>query len=75
MKNEVKLNNYYFPDHLKSEVDRFVNYYNDHRYHEALDNMTPSDIYFGRHNDIKIKRKEIKQKTLKIRRKQNLVFI
>lgn len=74
MKNEVKLNNYYFPDHLRTEVDKFVNYYNNHRYHEALDNITPVDVYFGRDNDIKIIRKEIKQKTLKQRKEQNLVY-
>jgi transposase-like protein len=74
MKNEVKLNNYYFPDDLRAEIDRFVEYYNNDRYHESLNNVTPADVYFGRDNDIKIKRKETKWRTLRQRKKHNLVL-
>ena len=74
MKNEVKLNNYYFPDDLKAEIDRFVEYYNNDRYHESLNNVTPADVYFGRKNDIEIKRKETKWRTLRQRKKSNLVL-
>ena len=74
MKNEVKLNNYYFPDDLNVEIDRFVEYYNNDRYHESLNNVTPSDVYFGRNNDIEIKRKETKRRTLRQRKKHNLVL-
>ena len=38
-------------------LDRFVEYYNNHRYHESLNNVTPTDVYFGRNNDVEIKRK------------------
>jgi putative transposase len=74
MKNEVKLNNYYFPDDLNVEIDRFVEYYNNNRYHESINNVTPADVYFGRNHDIQIKRKETKWRTLRQRKKHNLVL-
>jgi len=72
MKNVVKLQNYYFPWELEQELSRFVDYYNNHRYHESLNNVTPSDVYFDRHREILTKRDQIKRKTLALRRKQNL---
>ena len=44
MKNIVKLENYYSHEELKVAIDRFVNYYNEERYHELLDNMTAADV-------------------------------
>ena len=72
MKNMVKLQNYYFPGELEQEISRFVEYYNNHRYHESLNNVTPADVYFGRNREILTKRDQIKRKTLALRRKQNL---
>jgi putative transposase len=72
LKNIVKLQNYYFPLELEQELSRFVGYYNNHRYHESLNNVTPADVYFGRHREILIKRDQIKRKTLAMRGKQNL---
>jgi len=72
MKNVVKLQNYYFPWELEQEISRFVDYYNNHRYHESLNNVTPADVYFGRNREILTKRDQIKRKTLALRRKQNL---
>lgn len=71
MKNVVKLENYFFPDELRAKLAEFVDYYNNKRYHEALGNVTPADIYFGRAKQIKLQRQEIKMKTLKERRKIN----
>ena len=71
MKNIVKLENYFFPDELRAKLAEFVDYYNNQRYHEALGNVTPADVYFGRAKQIKIQRQEIKMKTLKERRKTN----
>jgi len=48
-----------------------VNYYNNERYHESLGNLTPADVYFGRDQQVKSHRYEIKMKTLKERRKIN----
>lgn len=71
MKNVVKLENYYFPGELERAIGSFVNYYNQERYHESLDNVTPADVYFGRAREIKTKRHFTKINTLKERRKIN----
>jgi transposase InsO family protein len=71
MKNVVKLENYFFPDELRAALVSFVHYYNNERYHESLENMTPADVYFGRAQQIKSNRHHIKMKTLKERRKIN----
>ncbi len=71
MKNVVKLENYFFPDQLRAALESFVHYYNNERYHESLENMTPADVYFGRAKQIKSYRHHIKMKTLKERRKIN----
>ena len=72
MKNVVKLQNYYFPGDLEEEISRFVEYYNYHRYHESLNNLTPADVYYGRSRDILTKRDIIKRKTMRLRKQQNL---
>ena len=68
MKNVVKLENYYFPGDLRRQLHLFVQYYNNQRYHESLNNVTPSDVYFKRDKQILEKRKATKLKTLKQRR-------
>jgi len=72
MKNIVNLQNYFFPTKLEVEIASFVNYYNHQRYHEALDNLTPADVYFGRAKEVLSKRDQIKKQTLQQRRLQNL---
>jgi putative transposase len=69
MKNIVKLQNYYFPWELEQELSRFVGYYNNHRYHESLNSVTPVDVYFGRYREILTKRYQIKRKTLTMEEK------
>ncbi len=71
MKNVVKLENYYSPEELKHRLEEFVGYYNNFRYHESLNNTTPSDVYYGRDQQILKKRKQIKAKTMKQRRKKH----
>lgn len=71
MKNVVRLDNYYFPWDLEQAIGSFVDYYNHQRYHEALDNLTPADVYFGRDEEVKARREEIKQRTLQDRRRQH----
>jgi putative transposase len=74
MKNVVKLENYFFPDELRSTLESFVHYYNHERYHESLDNMTPADVYYGRDQEIKNRRHHTKMRTLKERRKMKQFF-
>lgn len=70
MKNVVKLENYYSPEDLIKAIFEFVEYYNNRRYHESLDNLTPADVYFGREKEILEERNRIKQITL-IERSKN----
>lgn len=72
MKSIVKLNTFYFPWELEQSVADFVAYYNHERYHESLDNVTPVDVYFGRHKEVLTQRNIIKQQTLLERRRSNL---
>jgi putative transposase len=72
MKNIVKLKHYYAPWELEQEVARFVEYYNNHRYHESSGNVTPADKYHVRADQITSQGERIKRETLKLRRKENL---
>ncbi len=72
MKNVIKLDNYYLPGDLELEIGKWVYHYNNERIHESLDNVTPSDMYFGRKEKILTKRDLIKQKTLQMRKRINM---
>ena len=37
------------PSELRQAIGSFVEYYNHHLYHEGLGNVTPFDVYMGRH--------------------------
>jgi transposase InsO family protein len=64
MKNVVKLDNYYTPEELEKALEKFVYRYNNERYHESLNNLTPADVYHG-HGDLILKeRSRIKNLTL-----------
>ncbi len=71
MKNILLLENYYSPSELEDQIGLFVDYYNNYRYHEALSNVTPANVYFGRDREILTRREQIKKKTMLLRRKQN----
>ena len=72
MKNVILLQNYYSPSGLEKALAEFVEYYNNERYHESLDNVTPADIYFGKFEEVLTRREETKRKTMQQRRSQNL---
>ena len=71
MKNILLLENYYSPDELTDQLDLFIDYYNNDLYHEAINNLTPADVYYGRGRDILARRKRIKKNTMLRRRKYN----
>ena len=75
MKNVIKLENYYLPGQLERAIAGFVDYYNNRRYHESLSNVTPADVYFGRHREVLTIRDRIKQRTMETRRRENRVAL
>ncbi|MFC2062240.1 IS3 family transposase [Elusimicrobiota bacterium] len=75
MKNTVTLQNYYLPEELVREIDKFVDYYNNKRYHEAIRNMKPVDVYMGKDKEIENERRKTKIRTLLKRRVQNLAGV
>ncbi|MFC1556107.1 integrase core domain-containing protein, partial [candidate division KSB1 bacterium] len=72
IKNIINLQHYYSPEELEKEIAAFVEYYNNHRYHESLNNLTPADVYIGRDKKIISTKEKIKQQTMKSRREYNL---
>jgi transposase InsO family protein len=72
MKNVVKLQHYYFPWELEAALRDFVAYYNNERYHEAIENVTPADVYFGRQYEVLTERSKIKRRTMERRKKEYL---
>jgi len=71
MKNILLLENYYSPDELMDQIGLFVAHYNNSRYHEALNNLTPADVYYGKGREILTRRERIKKNTMIRRRRYN----
>ena len=71
LKNRILLENYFLPGDLETQIAAFVDYYNNHRYHESIDNLTPADVYFGRGPTILAARGRIKRQTIAQRRLQH----
>lgn len=61
LKNRILLENDYLPGDLENRIAEFVDHYNNHRYHESLNNVTPADAYFGRDTAIIERRAKIKK--------------
>ena len=68
LKNPCLLENYFPPDELEAHIEAFVDHDNRQRYPAILNNVTPSDVYFGRDKAILKQRERIKRKTLEARR-------
>ena len=69
--NVIRLRNFFYPRVLQRAISELVDYYNQYRYHEALDNMTPADLYFRRVQEVKSRREQIKEATVRQRRELN----
>lgn len=72
LKERVLLIAHTMPWDLADDIAAFVAYYNSERYHEALSNVTPDDVYFGRREAILEARDKLKAETLARRRAINL---
>lgn len=71
LKGEINQVPYDMPGELKGAIRAFIEYYNYRRYHEGLGNVTPYDVYTGKHHVIIQKRKEAKSRTLETRKDYN----
>jgi putative transposase len=71
LKGEIKQLPYDMPSDLEKSIATFIEYYNYRRYHEGLGNVTPYDVYTGRHVEIMNRRKEVKNRTLRARKDYN----
>ena len=60
-----------YPDEIRVVIENFVDYYNSKSYHEALGNVTPDDVYFGRRKTILKARKTLKLGTMENRKMEN----
>ena len=71
LKNRILLENYFLPGDLEAQIAAFVADYNNRRYHESIDNLTPADVYCGRGHAILAERQRIKRQTIANRRLQH----
>ena len=60
----IKHIHYFCPSELENAIDGWVKYYNERRFHESLDNLTPKDVYLGQGEKIKKIREIIKQNSI-----------
>jgi putative transposase len=68
MKNLLLLDHYFAPSELAERIRQRVDYCNYQRYHEAIDNVTPADNYFGRDQQVLERREKVRRETMRIRR-------
>ena len=71
VKREVNQVPYEVPQDLESAIKEFVDFYNYHRYHKALGDVTPADVLQGRREQILKHRKEVQRETFERRRRYN----
>ena len=71
MKEKVLQNVYDVPEKLKAEIGKYISHHNKRRYHEALGNVSPDDVYYGRRDTILQARAKLKIETLERRKIKN----
>ena len=48
LKNRILQEHYFLPGDLEAQIEACVDHYNHQRFHQSLNNVTLSDVYFGR---------------------------
>ena len=71
LKRDVNQLPYDVPKDLEEAIRKFVKFYNHHRYHKALKDITPADMLAGRRDEILGRRREAKDRTIVRRRLLN----
>jgi putative transposase len=71
LKREVNQSPYELPGQLEKAIADFVDYYNHRRYHQALGDVTPADVLYGRREQTLQRRKEVRIQTVNRRRDYN----
>ena len=71
IKNRGLLENYFMPGDLERQIGVLVDHYNNHCYHESLNNLPPANIYHRHCAEILKMREEIKKQTIQERRLQH----
>ena len=74
-KEQINLVVWESPEQLRAELEKFIAFYNTQRYHEALGNVTPDDVFYSKRESILEKRRKLKQKTLQRRKYKNRVKV
>jgi len=73
-KAKIKLVVYTSPGELEGAVADFQQWYNHERYHQALGNLRPVDVYEGRARAILSRRERLQVRTLAARHQHNLML-
>lgn len=73
-KERLRLVIYRDPKQLERALADFRHWYNQMRYHEAIGNVRPADVYHGRAPAILKRRAKLKRRTLMRRRQMNLAI-
>ncbi len=66
LKARLNLLVYTSAEQSRAALREFIEFYNHRRYHEGIGNVTPSDVYYGRREEILKRREEQKRQTLTI---------
>ena len=71
LKERIHLVVWETPGQLERSIGEYIEFYNTRRYHEALGNVAPDDVYYGRRESIQARRMRHKLQTLARRRAIN----
>jgi putative transposase len=71
LKEKLNQNVCDLPVKQKISIGQYISHHNKKRYHEALGNVTPDDVYYGRRDKILEARSKLKIETLKNRKIKN----